>query len=187
MSVSLASYESIFNFASKFYLETMTPFFTKDYLQVLIAMIEYIMKPPNVIRYIITVEPLQEPIASKYPEFVLFSIPLIASIVNAPLLPKNNEIKKEKNYNILDILNVSERETAFKEQKITMSSDKKFIYLILIRLTEMIQHWHHHILTKTEYCFTHQNFKSIEIAKESGYTFSDEDDYDENKSNCFNV
>lgn len=163
---SLGSFETIIEFASQFYLNDMDPYFDVVYLQVLADMIEKIMHPNKPITYITSTETLNEPIVSHYPEYIIFSLPLIALIINAPLVERKEEIKIEKNFNIMNVLKPLETQSTFDEEKKLMNPDRRIVFLILIRMTIMIQHWRQHVITNTEATLSHKDFKPIEMARE---------------------
>lgn len=169
MSISLESWESIFHIASKFFNEHLPLYYTDDYIEIIENVIVQVVNVEDDVKFCPVQVVLSEPLISlSKPKIIFLSLPLFAELINERIDIVNIRIKPEKSFNLSSILSTitynNEDNLYINNETKKLDSNKQAIFIILIRIVLIVQHWRTHIKTNTMEDLKHDKFECIEMA-----------------------
>lgn len=169
MSISLESWESIFHIASKFFNENLPLYFSNDYIEIIENVIVQVVDIEDGVQFCPTHVVLSEPLISSLDLKIIFlSVPLFADLINERIDIIHTKIKPEKSFNLSSVLSTitykNNDYSCINDETKKLDSNKQVIFIILIRIVLIVQHWRTHIKTNTMEDLKHEEFECIEMA-----------------------
>lgn len=171
MSFSLDSWESIFSIADKFYSDQLHPYYHDAYIDVIVSIISFIINIHDEVKFYWVDINLREPLMSHQDlNMIILSRPAFAEIINEKIDFIDLKIKHHEPFDIFKAFGTIKYEmnnfSCVKAEIEKMSRDKEAVFIILIRIILIVQHWKMHLLTKSIQTLSHKGFVPIEMAND---------------------